>query len=404
MTGDNNNGQGGCEIIQFGRRPVPPRACVVENRTYVRTFLADMLDELGFIAREADTADIRTVLRDFRPDLIVLGPLGGTLEVQSFLETLQAQVYGGAVMLFGGRSSEALIRGHEFGEQAGLTMLPPLGTPFRARDLDANLERFLPIRPSAPLPVDIDEALCNGWLDLWYQSKIDPQSLVPRGAEALVRVRHPTWGVVAPAYYIPAADDPYLHALSRFVIARALADSTQFAGANHPVRATIPLPLVALEDMQFIDGMMERLSEKTRQHGFLIAVDCIDLVNDYDLVRRIGAQLAQRNIGIAINDIDAEGAALAASRDLPVVEMKVNRRLVRGCADDRIKQAHCADIIAIAHSAGAKSVADGVETQSDFLTVRELGFDLLQGQMFAKPMTPRKFERTMLARNYAAVA
>ena len=96
MTGDNNNGQGGCEIIQFGRRPVPPRACVVENRTYVRTFLADMLDELGFIAREAGTADIRMVLRDFRPDLIVLGPLGGTLEVQSFLKTLQAQVYGGA--------------------------------------------------------------------------------------------------------------------------------------------------------------------------------------------------------------------------------------------------------------------------------------------------------------------
>jgi predicted signal transduction protein with EAL and GGDEF domain len=40
-------------------------------------------------------------------------------------------------------------------------------------------------------------------------------------------------GVVAPAYFIPAANDPYLHALSRFVIARALADSRQFANANH---------------------------------------------------------------------------------------------------------------------------------------------------------------------------
>jgi len=127
-------------------------------------FLADMLDELGFIAREAGTADIRTVLRDFHPDLIVLGPLGGTREVQSFLKTLQAQVYGGTVMLFGGRSSEALIRGHELGEQTGLTMLPPPGTPFRAHDLDANLERFQPIRPPTPLPVDIDEALCDGWL------------------------------------------------------------------------------------------------------------------------------------------------------------------------------------------------------------------------------------------------
>lgn len=78
-----NNGQRGCEIIQFGLRPIPPRACVFENRTYVRIFLADMLDALGFIAREAGTSDIRTVLRDFRPDLIVLGPLGGALEVQA---------------------------------------------------------------------------------------------------------------------------------------------------------------------------------------------------------------------------------------------------------------------------------------------------------------------------------
>jgi len=95
-------------------------------------------------------------------------------------------------MLFGGRSSTALIRSHEFGEQAGLTMLPTLGTPFRKRDLDANLESFLPVRPAPPLPIDVDEALCNGWLELWYQSKIDTKSLVSVGAEALVRVRHPT--------------------------------------------------------------------------------------------------------------------------------------------------------------------------------------------------------------------
>ena len=53
-------------------------------------------------------------------------------------------------MLFD-RSSEALICSHAFGEQSGLTMLPPLGTPFRARDLDAKLERFLPIKPPPPL-------------------------------------------------------------------------------------------------------------------------------------------------------------------------------------------------------------------------------------------------------------
>lgn len=136
----------------------------------------------------------------------------------------------------------------------------------------------------------------------------------------------------------------------------------------------------------------------------MIAVDCVDLVNELTLVRRIAEQLAMRNIGISIDGINAQGASLAGRRELPVVEMKVDRQYIRGCADDRIKQANCAQIVAIARDTGARSVAEGVETQSDFLVVRDLGFDLLQGHMFAEPMAPRKFERAMLARRYAAVA
>jgi len=290
---DDRSALGIGEVIPFGRRPIPPRACVVENKTHVRTFIAEMLDELGFIAREAETPDIRTMLRDFRPDLIVLGPLNGGPEVRSVMQTLRAQGYGAKIMLFGGRSSAALIRNYEFGEAAGLTMLPPLGTPFRDRDLHANLAPFLPVRQAPPLPVDVDEALYNGWLELWYQSKIDPRSLVPLGAEALVRVRHPTWGVVAPAYYIPGASDPFLHGLSQFVVTRVLADSMQFAAGNHKVQISIRLPLQALEDMQFIDRLMAHLPDKVRQNGFLIAVDCVDLVKELGLVRHVAVQLAQ---------------------------------------------------------------------------------------------------------------
>ena len=107
---DDRSALGIGEVIPFGRRPIPPRACVVENKTHVRTFIAEMLDELGFIAREAVTLDIRTMLRDFRPDLIVLGPLNGGPEVRSVMQTLRAQGYGAKIMLFGGRSSAALSR------------------------------------------------------------------------------------------------------------------------------------------------------------------------------------------------------------------------------------------------------------------------------------------------------
>ena len=401
---DDRSALGMGEVVPFGRRPIPPRACVLENKTHVRTFIAEMLDELGFIAREAGTLDIRTVLHDFRPDLIVLGPLMAVRRcARSCTPCGHKAMAENSCCLAGGvrRPSSATMSSEK---RRDLPCCRRWARRFATATSMQILPASLPVRPAPPLPVDVDEALCNGWLELWYQSKINPHSLVPRGAEALVRVRHPTWGVVAPAYYIPGASDPFLHGLSQFVVARVLADSMQFATANHKVQISIRLPLQALEDMQFIDRLMAHLPDKVRENGFLIAVDCVDLVNELVLVRRIAAQLAARNIGISIDGIDAQGATLAGRRELPVVEMKVDRKYIRGCADDRIKQAHCAQIVAIARDTGAKSVAEGVETQSDFLVVRELGFDLLQGHMFAKPMAPRKFERAMLARRYAAVA
>src|SRR6185437_3497177 len=83
------------EVIQFGRRPIPPRACIIENKTHVRLFLAEMLDELGFIAREAFAGDTTNVLREFSPDLVVVGPLGGDAEMRTVLQVLYRQGYSG---------------------------------------------------------------------------------------------------------------------------------------------------------------------------------------------------------------------------------------------------------------------------------------------------------------------
>jgi EAL domain-containing protein (putative c-di-GMP-specific phosphodiesterase class I) len=85
---------------------------------------------------------------------------------------------------------------------------------------------------------------------------------------------------------------------------------------------------------------------------------------------------------------------------LPFVEIKVDRKFVTGCADDRLKQTVCRQILDLADGYGARTVAEGVETKADFIAVREMGFDQVQGFLFAKPMTAA---RTMLARDYATV-
>jgi hypothetical protein len=110
------------------------------------------------------------------------------------------------ILLLGPSDSPTVAAARELGEKLGLAMLPMLPTPFGSGDLRDSVAAFLPIEtPNSP--VDVAEALHAGWLELWYQPKIDTRTLALRGAEALVRMRHPHWGVVQPACFIPDDGD-----------------------------------------------------------------------------------------------------------------------------------------------------------------------------------------------------
>jgi EAL domain-containing protein (putative c-di-GMP-specific phosphodiesterase class I) len=382
------------QIVQFGRRRGPPRACVLEHKPHVRGFLAGMLEELGFATRDCGAADFKRLLDEFAPDLVVFGPLNDRREVGLLLQALRFSAFAGRIMLFGGRHSSALMDMQDLGEHLGLAMLPPLGTPFRDGTLVDNVACFLPITAPADAPIDAEEALRNGWVELWYQPKIDPRSLTPHGAEAIVRVRHPNWGVISPANFIAPDTDPFFNTLSQFVIMRAMADSAAFAAARRPIDISVDLPAGALGDAGFSE-VLQAIPAHVANRGLQVEVRCADLVGNLPRLRDLAGQLAARNIGLSIDDIGSEAISLSGQHDLPVVELKAGRDHVRGCADDRVKQAVCAQVVAAARNSGARAVAVGVEKRADYLAARALGFDLLQGPLFAKPIDVRKFERTL---------
>lgn len=388
--------------VPFDHGPFPPRVCVVDDKPHVRSFLAEMLSDLGFVVQECSAPNLEATIASQRPDLVVVGSVGDDDQIPSVLRRLTT--FGGRVMLFGGRNSPTLIRSHELGEKLGLAMLPPLGTPFRDSDIRTNLDCFLPIAPPPDVGIDVDKALKNGWIELRYLPKIDTRSLTPRGAEALIRVRHPVWGLVSPAFFIPAATDPYYHALSQFVIMHAMADWLRFATDGNGITISVSLPTPVLEDPDFLDYVFGKLPDSAAEGRLVIGVDYADILAEPTVVKRAVARLAFRNIGIAVDAIGTGGAMLVGRRDLPVVEMKVQRRFVTGCVDDRIKQAVCAAIATTAHENGALPVAEGVATHGDFVTLRDLGFDLVQGPLFAKPMEAHKFAHSVLSKRFTSTS
>src|ERR1700693_4737058 len=162
------------QYTTFGRRKVAPRVCIANGRQHIRRFLGEALEELGFIVCEyAGISELSTVVVAHLLDLVVLDLSSGGVEAGEMFKILVAEDYVGNVLLVGPRDSPVVVAVRELGEQLGVRMLPTLATPFGDNDLRNSVATLLPLEAPPSPPVDVAEALSAGWLELWYQPKID---------------------------------------------------------------------------------------------------------------------------------------------------------------------------------------------------------------------------------------
>ena len=382
----------------FGQRRIVPRATVVDSKKHNQAFLVETLDDLGFIANACANPAAPGALMDTAPDLVVLGISGGDgSEISYVLQNLADAGFAGSVLAIGPSNSVLIEAVRQLCGELGLAMLPPLPTPFGVETLRGHVKSFLS-PADAPRPaVDVAEALKLGWLELWYQHKIDIRSLLPSGAEALVRARHPAWGVFSPAEFIPDRNDPNFRGFSEFVITRALADWHRFVESRGPVEISINLPLAFLKDRPAVLDLCRKLPSHPAFGGLLVEINSDEIVHDSDLVVDIARELRFRNLAISIDNVGADWPDLAKLAIFPFIELKVDRALVTGCADDRLKQLVCKGIVDLAGEHGVRTVAKGVETRADFRAVQDMGFDQVQGFLFGKPVSAQKFAHARVA-------
>jgi len=387
-------------VVTFGRRKVRPRICIVDDKLHIRTFLSETLEDLGFIVCECEHfGQLGAVIEAEIPDLIILGSTTPLLEAADVLEALAAKAFAGKLMLLGPRESPLVPALEARAEELGVAMLPTLCTPFSEAGLRESVATLLPAEGPPEPPIHLDEAVREGWLELWYQPQINTRTLAIERAEALVRIRHPRWGVVPPAYFIPDDGDPHFRALSEYVIGRAIDDWRYFASQRINVQVAINLPITYLQDPGSVQDLCRQIPDDPAFPGVIVEINGTEIIRNLDLAKEVARQLRFHNIAIAIDDVGAEWPMFSGLPDFPFVEIKVDRKFVAGCADDRLKQSMCRRLLDIADGYGACTVAEGIETKADFLTAREMGFDRVQGFYFARPAMPKKFARNLLERS-----
>jgi EAL domain-containing protein (putative c-di-GMP-specific phosphodiesterase class I)/CheY-like chemotaxis protein len=337
------------------------------------------------------------------PNLIILDLALGRSDAVEVIRKLESLNYQGDVILMSGRSGDILAEINRIGIAHGLSMLPPLNKPFRGTELQARL-KSVPEKQSSgsssQLParqVDLGEALQKNWVELWYQPKIDLRTLSVCGAEALVRINHPEFGIISPGEFLPPSGDPLYGPLSRLVIATATSDWKKLAAQNVATKIAINVPASVLMTPDFVSNIREHLPQDSSFPGLVVEVTEDEVVRDVKTIHEVALQLKLSSVELSIDDFGTAHASLARLRDLPCTELKLDKSFVANCSSDEGKRKICQTVRDLAKRFNLTTCAEGVETAEDLKILTSMGFDAAQGYLFARPMTLASFTAMMLS-------
>ncbi len=238
--------------------------------------------------------------------------------------------------------------------------------------------------PQAKIP--LGEVLSRNWFELWYQPKIELRSMRLVGAEALVRARHPTRGVVPPFYFLPDANEEDMLALTEQVVLTALGDWDIFNDYGVPMKFAVNVPVSAFVKLPIPRMLREARPKAANWPGMVLEVTEDQIIHDLGLANDVAAALRDLNCDLALDDFGAGYSSLARLRQLPFSELKIDRSYVMNCDSDPVNAGLCETIVELAKRFGLKMVAEGIETVHESHKLQGIGVNVGQGYLFAKPM------------------
>jgi len=236
---------------------------------------------------------------------------------------------------------------------------------------------------------------------LHYQPKLDVRSGTIVGTEALVRWQHPDMGMVAPAQFIPVAEETGLIVpLGVWVLRTACAQTREWQRQGFPhLRVAVNLSPRQFRQENLALEVAGILHETGLDAGSLeLEITESMVVQDPEQATKILAELKAIGISLSIDNFGTGYSSLAYFGYLPINSVKIDRSIVQDLPDAADTAAITRAIIAIAHSLKLNVVAEGVESEEQLDFLREHKCPEIQGYYFSQPLWPHEFASMLQGR------
>ena len=241
------------------------------------------------------------------------------------------------------------------------------------------------------------QALVSGRFRLHYQPQVDLASGAIVGAEALLRWRDPELGEIAPARFIPVAEDSgFIVALGDWVLSQAVRQAALWHSKGCSLPIAVNVSALQFRQAQFIDrvgnvlavsGLPPRLLELELTESILVH-DADEALNRLHALARLGVQMS-------IDDFGTGYSSLSYLKRFPIGKLKIDRSFVMGLPGDDSDVGIVLAILQMARALGKRVIAEGVETEAQRRFLQDAGCNEFQGFLFAPALDSLSFEQRL---------
>jgi EAL domain-containing protein (putative c-di-GMP-specific phosphodiesterase class I)/DNA-binding NarL/FixJ family response regulator len=378
------------------------RILLLDDDPFILGLHVRMLAQLGYAQVTACDNGRQAIeeiaKRNSAVDLVVLDINMPEMDGVEFIRRLVACKYAGSVLLVSGENSRILESVEKLLQAQQLVSLGHLNKPVNPECLQRLLRQLEPnhsFRASRPPNTQsyrgeqLRAAIEHGELVNYYQPQVTMSSGELVGVEALVRWLHPEDGLVSPDRFIPlAAEHGLMPGLTRVVLAAAMAQLKLWSQAGMHVCVAVNVSMDDLTALDFPD-VAASLAANAGIEPSMVTLEITEgqVMKQLSTALDVISRLRLKRFRLAIDDFGTGHSSLAQLRDLPFDELKVDRSFVHGASADATLQAICGASLRMAQQLKLHAVAEGIEDRNDWNLLRELGCNVAQGFLIARPMS-----------------
>ncbi|MCX7208612.1 MAG: EAL domain-containing response regulator [Proteobacteria bacterium] len=372
---------------------------IVEDSLIQRMHAAALCTELGLrvMGEASDGNEALLMLQNMPlPDVMLIDLEMPGMDGIELIQELAHKAIPVSIIVSSAKE-DALIASVETMLQAyGLPVLGAIRKPLTLTQLDKAFGKFNPIsidqlqkRPEVVMASsEITRALIEHQFIAYFQPKISIKTGVIKGVESLIRWQHPEKGLIMPSQFIAIAEEHGLiNELTMEVLDLALQQCRHWHERGLKITVAINLSMLSLSNSAFAEQIAQKVASYSIDPSFIM-LEITETAVMGDVGNALGtlARLRLKGFGLSIDDYGTGFSSMQQLSRIPFTELKLDRSFVDGAHAKPHLRAILASAIEIAKKLDLRSVAEGVENEDDLTVLKELGCDIVQGYLTAKPM------------------